>query len=123
MYHFGTHSKAVLEDLHPDLQKVLYEAIKTYDFTAFEGFRSKERQNKAYDEGKSQLRFPHSKHNQFPCEAVDCIPYPAGFKATHEEWNMMATHILAAASRVGVAVDWGGHWKSLVDKPHFELRR
>jgi peptidoglycan L-alanyl-D-glutamate endopeptidase CwlK len=28
-----------------------------------------------------------------------------------------------AANELGVPIQWGGNWKKLVDKPHFELDR
>lgn len=122
MYTFSRRSLNNLASCHPLLREVMHEAIKTYDFTVIEGYRGKEKQNKAFREGKSQLKYPQSKHNTFPCLAVDVMPYPDGFKASTEEWYKMATHILAAASRVGVGIEWGGHWKTLVDMPHFELK-
>lgn len=111
-------NKATLE---LDLQLVLEEAIRNYDFTIICGYRGKDEQNTAFKEGHSKLKWPESRHNQFPSRAVDIIPYPSGF-TDENEFYVMATYVLAAANKLGIEVVWGGHWKTLVDKPHFELK-
>ena len=45
MYAFGRKSLAQLKTLHPDLNRILTELIKTYDFSVQEGIRSAVRQN------------------------------------------------------------------------------
>ena len=103
------------------LQEVLIEAIKHYDFTILWGHRGMEEQNKAFNEGNSKLRWPLSKHNANPSKAFDVVPYPKLFESSTEEFYLMATFILAAASKVGVPIKWGGHWKTFKDLAHFEL--
>lgn len=120
MPHFGSRSKKNLEGIHPDLLKVMDEAIKCVDFTVICGYRGKAEQEEAYRTGHSKAKFGRSAHNYGL--AVDCIPYP--FK--NEDWKDvqrfrdMAKHILQAAENVGVEVTWGGTWK-MFDTPHFEL--
>jgi peptidoglycan L-alanyl-D-glutamate endopeptidase CwlK len=104
-----------------DLQHVLEEAIKHVDFSVICGHRGKEDQDQAFMQGKSTLQWPASKHNLLPSHAVDIAPYPKLYSATDEEWAILATHVLGAASKLGVKVRWGGHWKRFVDKPHFEI--
>ena len=118
---FGTNSKRHRDTCHPDLQRVLNEAIKHYDFSVIWGHRGQAEQDRAYSEGNSQLRWPKSKHNKYPSHAFDVIPYPNGFKNPDEEFYVLATYILSAASKCGVCVRWGGHWTSLKDLAHFEL--
>ena len=79
-------------------------------------------QNRYFNEGVSKVRWPNSKHNSYPSRAFDIIPYPDGFDANNAEFDRMATYILSAASRLGVRLEWGGHWKSFKDYAHFELR-
>ena len=57
MYKFGNASKQKLSEVHPDLQKVLNLAISRspLDFGISEGYRSPERQNQLYKEGKSRI--------------------------------------------------------------------
>ena len=76
MYHFSQRSKNNLEGVHDRLVNLAHEAIKYVDFTVIEGFRGKEEQNRLYQEGKSTLQFPQSKHNKKPAQAIDIMPYP-----------------------------------------------
>ena len=118
---FGPNSKKHLDTLHPKLQAVLNEAINHFDFSCIWGHRDQQSQDRAFQEGNSQLKWPKSRHNSLPAEAVDVIPYPGGFKNDDKAFDRMATYILGAASKVGVRVQWGGHWKHFKDLAHFEL--
>ena len=118
---FGTNSKRHRDSCHPDLIRVLDEAIKHYDFSVIWGHRDRESQRRAYLEGNSQLDWPKSNHNKKPSRAFDVVPYPGGFSNEDEEFYVLATHILRAASVCGVPLTWGGHWRSLRDLAHFEL--
>ena len=122
MAQFGKKSKATLATCDISIQAVLQEAIKEYDFSVIWGYRDKETQNRVFEEGNSQLQWPRSKHNRLPSAACDIIPYPDGFGANTAEFYRMATYVLAAASRIGVSIKWGGHWKDFQDLAHFELR-
>jgi len=118
---FGPRSKTHLSTCEQELQDVLNEAIQHYDFSVIDGYRDMERQNLYFSEGKSQVRWPNGKHNSYPSRAVDIIPYPDGFDASHSEFDRMATYVLSAAARLGVPLVWGGHWKNFKDYAHFEL--
>ena len=119
---FGRRSKENLATCEQEIQDVLNEAIKHYDFSVIDGHRDMATQNKYFNEGVSKVRWPNSKHNSYPSRAVDIIPYPDGFDADNSEFDRMATYILSACSRLGVRMDWGGHWKNFKDYPHFELK-
>ena len=119
---FGPRSQKNLNTCEEEIQDVLNEAIKHYDFSVIDGHRDMETQNRYFNEGVSTLRWPNSRHNTYPSRAVDVIPYPGGFENDDEEFYKMATHILSAASKLGVRLRWGGHWKNFKDMPHFELR-
>ena len=54
---FGKNSLKQLDTVHPDLRKVLEEAIKTYDFSVICGHRGEAEQNKAVAEGKFKGSF------------------------------------------------------------------
>lgn len=120
---FGVNSKRHLNTLHPDLQDVLNEAIKHYDFSIIWGHRGREDQNRFYLEGTSQVEWPNSRHNTKPSEAVDIVPYPGAFDNPDEAFYLMATYIFRAAAKHGVHLHWGGHWKNFKDLAHFELER
>lgn len=121
MPQFSRTSKARLDTCHDDIQDILNEAIKYYDFSVVCGHRDMEAQNRAFDEGNSQLRWPQSRHNTYPSTAVDIIPYPTGYDDINEFYKM-ATFIFAVANELEIPLQWGGHWKSFKDYPHFELK-
>jgi peptidoglycan L-alanyl-D-glutamate endopeptidase CwlK len=83
MYKFGEKSQTRLLTLHPDLQKILSEAIKIYDFSIIEGHRTLEMQQSYYDRGFSKLDGVErkSKHQSYPSMAVDIMPYKKGTNA------------------------------------------
>lgn len=117
---FGKRSLNNLAQLHPDMQKVMREAIKYNDFTIICGHRGKVDQETAFKSGNSQAKWLQSPHNFKPALAVDCVPYPL-------DWNniaafeLMGRVIMNAATRVGVKITWGKNFKGLRDYPHFEL--
>ena len=121
-YQFGPRSFHQLVTLHPDLRKVLAHALSTgiIDFSVLEGYRGEEKQNEAFNTGKSKLKYPQSKHNMNPSRAVDIAPYPIDWN-NRERFAKLAGVILACAHEVGVKVVWGGDWKTFKDLPHFEL--
>lgn len=120
---FGTTSKKHYDTLHGDWQAILDEAIKHYDFSIIWGHRGMAAQNKAFNDGFSTKRWPQSRHNILPSEAVDVTPYPDIFKASDEEFYLLATHIFQAASKLNIPIRWGGHWTRPRDLAHFQLMR
>jgi peptidoglycan L-alanyl-D-glutamate endopeptidase CwlK len=125
MPHFSSTSKRRLATCHPDLQYIMNKLIEIYDVTIVCGHRPEDEQNKAYDEGKSQLRWPQSKHNSNPSLAVDVGPYSSELHNIDWEnenaFHYMAGLIIGIADASGINLKWGGHWKSFKDMPHFEL--
>jgi peptidoglycan L-alanyl-D-glutamate endopeptidase CwlK len=135
---FSNRSKLALATCHPDLQRVLTEAIKHIDFTVLEGHRGKDAQNAAFAGGFSQLKWPKGKHNHpdYPedevsepiARAVDIAPYPISWSDT-ERFVLFAGFILGIASQLGVGLRWGGDWdrdtqvkdERFRDWGHFEL--
>ncbi len=121
-----------LDSCHIKLQLVFHEVIKRRDCTIICGFRGEEAQNKAYDEDKSTLKFPDSKHNIFPSNAVDVAPYYPGVGI---DWNdlggfyMFAGYVMCVAEELGIKLRYGGDWDGdrrtadhkFKDLPHFEL--
>lgn len=128
MYHFGKTSLERLETCHPDLQKVMHEAIKITDFTVLCGHRGEESQNQAYREGRSKLVFPKSKHNAFPALAIDIAPWPIAWD-DREQFYYTAGIIIGVARSLEIPLRHGGDWDSdgritdntWDDLPHFEL--
>ena len=71
---FGKRSLQKLETCDPRLQEICKEAIKVMDFTVLCGHRAEDEQNRVYNEGKSKLQWPKSKHNSKPSIAIDLAP-------------------------------------------------
>lgn len=120
---FGSRSLSNLAGVHPDLRRVLDEAIKHIDFTVIQGQRGRKAQEAAKAAGNSNAGFGQSPHNYAPALAVDVIPYP--FKDA--DWNdipkfkAIADVVIAEGKKLGIEITWGGNWKSLKDYPHLEL--
>lgn len=129
---FSKISKDRLSTCDMRLQKIFNEAIKTYDCTIMCGYRSAEEQNKAYDNKKSKLKYPQSKHNKKPSMAVDVAPY---YKHKGIDWNdiggfyMFAGYIKRIAYDMGYSIRYGGDWdrdnqtkdQNFNDLVHYEI--
>ena len=129
MPRFGKKSKGNLATCHPDLQKVFNKVIKYVDCSVLEGHRSKDRQNKLYKEGKTQVQYPDGRHNASPSNAVDVTPYPVDWD-DRERQTLFAGFVLGIARSMGINLRWGGDWDQdfqvqdnrFDDFPHFEIR-
>lgn len=125
---FGVESTRHLNTLHPDLQKLALEVIKYVDHSITCGYRNEEDQNKAFDEGKSQKRYPNGEHNKVPSMAMDVAPYPIVWKDS-EAFTLLAGVYYGVACMLGLKVrigaDWDGDFNTLEhsfkDRPHIEL--
>jgi len=119
-YRFGLRSKASLLGVHPDLIAVAYRALQlsTVDFTVTEGLRSVARQHKLFAENKSQTL--NSRH--VTGHAIDVVALKAG-EVTWDwaAYEQLAVAFKAAATELGVDLEWGGDWKSFKDGMHFQL--
>ena len=129
MPYFGKTSKKRLNTCDDRLQKVFNEVIKYVDCSVLEGHRSKDRQNKLYEEGKTKVKYPDGRHNRQPSSAVDVTPYPVDWK-DRERQTLFAGFVIGVASQMGIKLRWGGDWDQdfqVVDNrfddfPHFELK-
>ena len=129
MYKFGSRSRKQMENIHPDLKKVLNEVIKHVDCSVLEGHRSGERQNKLFEEGRTKVKYPNGRHNANPSRAVDVVPYPIDWD-DRERFHLFAGFVLGIAKSMGINLRWGGDWNQnfevddnqFDDFPHFEIR-
>ncbi len=125
---FGKKSKSRLETCHPELRRLFQEVVNCFDCSVLQGHRSKEDQDNAYHEGRSKLKFPKSKHNKKPSEAVDVAPYPIDWN-DKERFYYFAGVVKGIAIKMDIKIRWGGDWDSdtdvkdqtFMDLPHFEL--
>ena len=121
-FSFGTRSKERLSGVHPDLVKVMEEAIKEspLDFSITEGLRTKERQQELFSAGKSQTM--NSRH--LTGKAVDIAVIKDGTVTwDFKYYQLVADHIKGVATKLGIPLVWGGSWVSFKDGPHFELNK
>ena len=110
------------------LQILMRKAIELSDFSVLCGYRDEEEQNEAYKNGFSKLKYPKSKHNKQPSEAVDVVPYPIDWsdrerfiklsKVIKKVWSEMSE-----VEKGGWELSWGGDWKKFSDLPHWELNK
>ena len=127
---FGKKSMSKLETCHEDLQQLFYQVIKQFDCSVLEGHRGEETQNKYFDEGKSQVKWPNGKHNSSPSTALDVAPYPIDWDDT-DRFYYIAGFVKGIAFKMGIPIRWGGDWDDdtdvketkFKDLVHFELRR
>ena len=90
-----------------------------FPFNVSEGLRTVEQQREYVKQGKS--RTMNSKH--LTGKAVDL--YPLTMNRKQVDWSRfeeLAELMFQVASDQGTEIVWGGNWKTLVDKCHFELR-
>ena len=122
MFKLSKKSLAKLNEVNPDLQKLVKNAIglSTIDFGISEGMRSKERQKELFDDGKSQTM--NSRH--LTGHAVDVYAWKDGAVSWEfEDYETINIAFSQAAKLTNIDYVWGGSWKSFKDGPHFELKR
>jgi len=130
MPRYSKRSKERLATCDEKLQGLFNEVIKHVDCSILEGHRSKERQNKLYDEGRTKVRYPTGRHNASPSKAVDVTPYPVDWD-DRERQTLFAGFVLGIARAKGIKLRWGGDWDQdfqvmdnrFDDFPHFEIRK
>jgi peptidoglycan L-alanyl-D-glutamate endopeptidase CwlK len=127
---FSPISAERLAECCTELQEIFNEVVKHYDCTILCGYRGEKKQNEAFHEGTSTLRFPMGKHNQKPSLAVDAPPFPVIWE-NKKRFHVFAGFVLGIATKMGYKLRWGGDWdgdwiftdQRLHDLPHFEYKR
>lgn len=121
----GPTSRRRLAECHPDLQRLVQAVAEgvdagelapaVTDVTVLCGFRGQKDQNAAFAAGTSKLRWPSSKHNRTPAEAVDLAPYPVDWQNL-AAFSALRGYVLGVARGLGIplrVIEW--------DRPHYEL--
>ena len=114
-----------LDGAHPDLARVIKRAaaLSSIDFTVLEVLRTVARQKELVAKGASKtMKSRHLPGADGKSRAVDIAPLDGG----QVSWAWPLYHKLApiikqAAKDEGVAIEWGGDWKSFRDGPHWQL--
>lgn len=119
-YKLGPTSLLRLQDVHPDLVKVVERAIELteIDFTVLEGRRTKERQAELLKAGATTTM--NSRH--LTGHAVDLGALVGG--KVRWDWPLyykIADAMKSASVELGIPVEWGGDWKKFKDGPHWQL--
>jgi len=125
---FGKRSLRNLNEAHPKIRRVMDEVIKYHDCSVIEGHRPKSEQDAVYHAGKSKVKWPNSKHNSTPSNAIDVVPYPVDWN-DKKRFYYFAGLVIGIAASMGIKLRWGGDWdqdndfkdQSFHDLPHFEL--
>ena len=146
MPNFSKRSLDALAGVHPDLKKVMLEAIKDtpVDFVVVDGLRSDARQKEYYSQGRTKPGpkvtnadgVKNLSNHQDAADgkrdglgsAVDLYPYVDGALRIKEAYVIpklkeISIHIKAVAKCLGIPIEWGGDWKNPYDPPHFQLKR
>jgi peptidoglycan LD-endopeptidase CwlK len=125
---WDTTSLKRLEGVHPDLRRVMDHALQTapFPFRVIDGVRTVARQKELVRIGASKTM--RSRH--LTGHAVDIVPLVDldrdGRLETEELFNwplirQLAPIVKRAAADLGIAIEWGGDWKSFPDGPHWQL--
>ena len=128
MPHFSRVSLARLGTCDLRLQRVAFEVIKRVDFSVVCGHRDEADQEAAYVGGFSKVRWPYSRHNDQPSEALDFWPYPRptpGEVVEARRFAYVAGLFVGVAHEMGIELQWGGViWlPRFLDMLHIQLRR
>jgi peptidoglycan L-alanyl-D-glutamate endopeptidase CwlK len=123
-------SERNIEKLHPKVRDKAREFINKVEkdlgikIRATSTLRTYEEQNKLYAQGRTtkggivtNAKGGQSNHNFGT--ALDVVPIVNGqpdWKTTADTWSKIAV------IGKGLGFQWGGDWKGLVDKPHFEMQ-
>ena len=149
-YNFGKKSLKNLKTCHSDIQRILQEVIKYYDFSVISGIRTTEEQQALFKDGKSKLDGINKKSKHQGRKdgsgmkvsfAVDLMPYKKGTNAFSGKKKDLARFyfmmglVKATAMRlldegtishkIRFGMDWNSNDvytdQSFDDLPHFEL--
>jgi len=127
-----------LQGVHPNLCKVMETASATtpIPFTITSGVRTQAQQQALYAKGRTTAgsivtnadgvtkKSNHQVKADGYAYAVDLFASPNGAVNVNDAASLktIAAHIKSTAAKLGIAITWGGDFKSFIDYPHFELK-
>lgn len=137
---FSKRSLENLKGVHPNLAKLMKEAIKAtpVDFTIVEGVRTLQRQQELYAIGRTKAgkkvtnadgvrnKSNHQVKSDGFVHAVDIYPYVDGQVRVTESYVIpklkeITDHLKAVAKRLNIKITCGIDFKNPYDPPHVEL--
>lgn len=135
MPRFSARSLERLETCDTRLQEILRIAIRYWDCSIDEGWRSREKHAEYVAKGLSKVPYERTLHSVLgpgggpASRAVHVLPYPGGWQSKRERWFFQAALILAIGATRGHRIRWGGDWdmdldltdRNWDDLAHFEV--
>jgi peptidoglycan L-alanyl-D-glutamate endopeptidase CwlK len=133
MASYGRVSMERLQHAHPDLRRWCERLILRFDHTVVCTHRGQDDQEEAFENGKSMLHFPDSRHNFYPSLAVDLAPWDKYLRkidwGARDRFILLAGMGLQLAAEMELPITWGGDWNNdtymrdhtFLDFPHFQL--
>ena len=115
---FSAKSIANLESCDCRLQAIFNYVIIYRDCSILCGYRGKDEQDRDFSRGKSRLKWPFSKHNKIPSQAIDVVPYPIDWDDI-ERFKRFVQFVKMTAETMKIEIICGADWGW--DYPHFEL--
>lgn len=126
-FQLSKRSEENLIGVHPDLVEVIERAIQItpIDFGVSEGMRSREHQEKLYDEGKTTtLNSLHLRQDDNYAHAVDLfIIVDDKINWEHKHFRKVIQSVFTAAIELGVQIEAGALWRDFLDSPHIQLNQ
>ncbi len=113
-------SRKRLGTCHADLQRLVEMVAEDFPILVICGHRNQKDQDAAFAAKASKLKWPHSRHNSIPSEAVDLAPLPLNWQ-DKKSFTALAKLVKAAADKLGIEIEYGGDW-AWPDLDHFQLR-
>jgi peptidoglycan L-alanyl-D-glutamate endopeptidase CwlK len=113
-------SRKRLEGVHPDLVRVIEAAdeMTPLEFIVTEGVRTLARQQQLVAAGASKTL----KSRHLTGHAVDlAVKVNGEIRWDWPLYGRLAGVVKEAAAKLGIAIEWGGDWRSFKDGPHFQL--
>lgn len=125
-FSLGATSNANLSRVHPDLQRVVRQAITLtkQDFCVYDGARTAQEQNALFKKGVSQKDgFKNKSNHQITADgyghAVDLVPWVNGRATWDDSWVRhydVALAMSQASKALGIKIKWGGNWFETMDQ-------
>lgn len=117
-----------LEMADERLVRLFTKVNEKFPCEVIESHRNEEKQNEMFSKKLSKVKWPNSKHNKKPSQALDVCPLPIDWNDKNQ-FILFAGYVLGIASEMGIKIRWGGDFnrnfkindESFLDMPHFEL--
>ncbi len=127
MFKLSNTSKKRLDGVDHRIIEIVNLALKItkIDFGIPEngGLRTVKQQKFLFDKGLSKCDGTKNKSHHQSGRAFDVYAYVDGKASWSRGFlTQVAAAMLQAASVLGYKLEWGGHWVSWQDYPHFELK-